>query len=299
MNNRRLKEYILEASIHTVSVRSNYSEALQAMDNKIVKTHTKLDSETGELRSHSIINPHYYNNEEIMSYSLYENTMSAIMKEAGVSDYEYDRIDIRLDRYEDDYLEYFKLNSLLINLFAMEYRFKNNEPTESAGHRTRKKCSIFARNRTMGIEYYDKNKESEGKYPCKARLEFRAMRLEGKTPLEVVTLWFKRLDRVVRHYEKVQDSCNAELLKYYKDWVKSNCPKRKRNDMLLAFVRENKDCFYTAKQLENFCVMCGVRNPKSRAKNLKQSCNIEFFSQKDINTYISNIKGFIRLYMNK
>jgi hypothetical protein len=299
LKNKNLADYSLTASIHTVQIRSSYVAAFQTMDDKMVKVRQTLDNETGEHISHSIINPNNYGVGELLKYSQYEAVMSALMKKAGVSDYKYDRIDFRFDSYEDTFLEYYKLNSLLLGLFTMEYKFRNNEPTESVGQITRSKQGVGIKNQSMELVYYDKEKESNGKNPCKARLELRSKLLDGKQPTAAAALWFTRLDKAKRHFTELQKHYNASLYTHYLAWRKESCPENKNKDMITAFVRENRNCFFTKRQLQEFCAMCGVKSPKYRAKNLKQSCGLEFFSQKDVRTYIEKIKNCLKKFMEQ
>jgi len=220
------------------------------------------------------------------------------MYESAVIDYEYDRIDIRLDSYSDNYSEYFKLNSLLIGLFSMEFIFKNNEPTESIGHWTRDKFSIFSKNQHIEVEYYNKKKESQNKYPCKARLEFRAKKLNIESPKDLLQLWFTRFDKLTRHFDKLQEKNNCNMLQYYPKWLEANYPKGENRNALTAFVREHQNLFFTKIQIENFCSLLGIANPQSRAKNIIQSAKIECISYNNIKTYINKIRESIIFYFN-
>ena len=297
MDKNKLNNYILTASIHTVEVHGGNIADFLGMDCRLVKPHQNINKSTGEIVCHCIINPHYYVVDEILKYSEYEEVMASILEQANVTDYEYDRVDIRLDSYEENYQDYFKLNSLLLGLFTMRYMFKNDEPTESAGQITRHKCGVYVKNQQISIDYYDKKKESENKYPCKARLEFRAMKLKGKTPKEVADLWFKRLNNALGYYKELQEKYNCGLYQYYLKWLKDNFPKSKGKDKLRYFVRENKDCFFTPQQLEAFCELCGVEKPTSRAKSLKRTCGIEFITYSDIKIYVQKIKNAITYFL--
>jgi hypothetical protein len=296
---KSLAEYKLTASIHTVKIRSNYAPALHNFDERIVKPYEKIDRATGEKVSHCIINPNNYGVNEVYKYSRYEDVMSELMTKANVSDYSYDRIDFRFDSFEDTFLEYYKLNSLLLGLFTMEYRFRNNEPTESIGQITRSKHGISLKNRSMELVYYNKEIESEGKNICKARLELRAKLLKGLPPEAAARTWYKRLDKAERHFAELQKYYNSCLYKHYLKWLAECCPERKGKDMITAFVRENRNSFFTTRQLQEFCSLCGVENPQSRAKNLKQSCGIEFFSRKVIKAYILKLKKHLKEYMGQ
>ena len=181
----KINSYKLIASVHTIQIDSVDSPALQEGDTRFIKSRLNQNWRTGEITSKSIINPHNYEYQEIFNYSKYSSVMQELTETVGLSDFSYSWIDFRLDSYEDNYLEYFKLNSLLTGLLTMKYRFKNNEPTESTGQRTRLKCRVYVKNQRIAVEYYDKKKESLDRFPCKARLEFRELRANSKTPEDV------------------------------------------------------------------------------------------------------------------
>lgn len=267
-------------------------------DRRFIKDDCSVNQYTGEMQSRNIINPHNFGMGELTRYSLYEDVMAALTEKVQLYSYKYSRIDIRLDSFKENYLDYYKLNGLLVGLFSMAYKFKNDEPTESAGQMTRFKCGLCIKNQSMTIDYYDKKKESQDRFPCKARLEFRALKLEaGNTPADVVNQWFKRFDKLDSYYELLQDKCNYRLYEYYLRWLEQNRSKKSERDMLTLFLRENQNTIYTMRQLEKFCRMCEVRNPASRAKNIKHTCGIEFFSLSDVRTYIDKIKKSITYYM--
>jgi hypothetical protein len=293
-----LNNYELVASIHTVQLDSVNLPKCENFSENCIKTTFTPNRKTGIVKSRNIINPHYYGEGELTCYSHYENVMKALIQETDLNPCEYSRIDIRLDSYEKNYRNYFKLNSLFIALFAVAFKFKNDEPTVSSGLVTRNECGVYVKNHYMGIDYYDKHKESEGKFPCKARLEFRAMKLKGKSPEEVKDLWFKRFDKLPDCYEALQDKCNTGLFECYKDRIKQT-PKDSGQDILTAFIREHQASIFTARQLIKLCEMCGSKTPVSRAKNLKQTCSIEYISHADIRTYISKIKKFITEYFER
>ena len=273
---------------------------LDGINENTVKVVCKLNKNTGEFVSRIFINPHNYysnNNREILEYSLFEKVMTELTERMELHEWQYSRIDVRLDSYENNYQEYFKLNALFIDLFTMAYIFKNGEATESMGHRSRSKCGVYIKNQNMSVDYYDKNKESRGKFPCKARLEFRMMKLNGKSPTDVIKVLFRRFENLDSYYHENIKECNKSLLRNYK-WTKKNRPLKDRNDILTPYIWENQDVFYNMKQLECFCKMCGVGNPAVRAKSIaRKTCKIEFISKKNISDYIAIIKNFITQYM--
>ena len=296
MNKAKLDNYSPTASIHTVQINSQQLPTVAAGDRAFIKTYCKLDNRSGEITSRNIINPHNFTTEELLSYSQFTETMHEITAQTGLDEYSYSRIDIRLDSYEDNYSEYFKLNCLLLGLFSMIYKFKNDEPTVSAGLYTRDECGVYVKNQTIAIDYYNKKKESRDRYPCKARLEFRELRANGKTPEQIAACWYSRLDRLLVNFEALQTKCNKKLFTHYENWLAVNDADNTNRDLLTAFIRENKSVIFTKRQLEVFCKMCGVKSPESRAKNIKKTCGIECFSANNVQTYINIVKESIAKY---
>lgn len=295
MGRDKLRNYELTASIHTTEIHAKRAPVLDGLGESLVKVHYTTDQSTGKLISHIIVNPHC-DGEEVLTFSEYEEAMAALVKKMNLRRYEYDRLDIRLDSYEDNYLEYFKLNGLFIGLFTMVYRFRNDEPIISFGQQSRRNHSIYVKNQLMGIEYYDKKKQSDNKFPCKARLEFRALKLNGKRPEDVVKRWFKRCNKLENYFDQFTDKCNESLFRHYKAWLEKNQLSNGKSGLLMSFIRENQDIVYTTKQLEKFCRMCGVDTSESRAKNIGKK--IELISRRDIREYITMIKESVTQYMD-
>lgn len=297
LNKSKLNKYDLTASIHTVEIHSSYPPFLENVKKNVARVRFEPSKKTGKLVSHVVVNPHNFGDGEVLTFSEYEDVMSALTKKIKLRKYKYDRLDIRLDSYEDNYHEYFKLNALLVGLFSMVYKFKNDEPVISLGQQTRLNHSVYVKNQLMGIEYYNKKKQSDNKYPCKARLEFRAFKLNGKCPIAVVKQWFKRCDRLENYFSQFLDKCNDSLLCHYEKWQAENQMQKSESVMLRYFVRENQDIIFTKTQLEEFLQLCGVYSPESRAKNIRKSCEIEMISWQDIRDYIAKIKESITHYM--
>ena len=297
LDKNKLRQYDLTASIHTVEIHSNCKPRLTGLCKNSMKVHYIFNDDTGRLTSHCIVNPHSFVDVEILEYSRYKAVVAKLAKMARLRNYKYDRIDIRLDSYDDNFLEFFKLNSLLIGLFSSAYKFKQGEPNATYGLLARRNHNVYVKNHYMEIEYYDKQKATGNRFDCKARLEFRAKKLNGKNPISVAELWRNRFEKLDVQYFNFLDSCNKSLYRHYERWLLQNQSPKTKSDMLLPFIRENQEIVFSTKQLELFCQMCGVKNPKSRAKNICNSCGIETVSLPNIREYIAKIENAITQYM--
>jgi len=298
MKNHKLTNYELFASIHTVEIRSRKRPVLDEIGENIVKVRYRTRRSTGKDVCCIVINPHNYYNDEIFEYSLFEDVMVELTKKMKLrkEDWQYSRVDVRLDCFEDNYQEYFKLNALLIDLLAIKYTVKNREATVSIGHRTRFKRGVYIKNQTFCVDYYDKGAECQHRFPCKARLEFRPMKLNGKSPTEVVKLLFNKLNKLDSFYEKCLIECNKGLYNNYL-WKNEHQPLKGKNGILTPYIWENQDVVYNMKQLKKFCRMCGINNFEGRAKSIKRTCDIEIICQKEIKDYISMIVKSITQFM--
>ncbi|MCL2637194.1 MAG: hypothetical protein FWD48_02375 [Oscillospiraceae bacterium] len=297
MNKSKLLNYELTASIHTVEIRSWQKPVLFEVDENAVEVHYRTNRKTGKTACYIKMNPHGLAGNEVLEFSLFEQVIAKSIKMMKIRKWEYSRIDVRLDCYDDSYQEYYKLNAFIVDLFTMSYSFKNDEATGSMGHRSRFKRSVYVKNQYICIDYYDKGKESLYRFPCKARLEFRMMKLKGKSPEDVIKQLFIRLDKIIKFYNEYLNECNKNLFDNYL-WTKKHRPLKERNDIITPYIWANQDVFYNMKQLEEFCKMCGVGNPGVRAKSIaRKTCSVEFISHKNVCDYISMIKDLITYYM--
>jgi len=291
----KYRNYELEASIHTVNIRSENKPTVRS-DAKFINVTGIPNRVTGEYAYFSKINPHNYAGKELLKYSEYEEAISAIIQETGLQNYQNNRLDIRFDSYKDNYDEYYKYNSFLVNSFSALFGCKGDEPTESRGQRTRRKKTVFAENYYMKVEYYNKGLECQYRFPPRARLEFRTLKVKGRCPHEIIKLWIDSLDQCLTMFEQVQHICNEDLLIHYNEWLKENRPKENKGDMLTAFFRGNHTTMFTLNQLERFCELCGINEPKKKAKYIKRRCMIECFSYPDFKGYIGKLKKWLIQY---
>jgi hypothetical protein len=280
------------ASIHTVEIRSEQTPDFSEADESLItKKRLVKDERTGKITNYIVVNPNnYYEGEddEVWCYSDFEDVMTDFTETLKLHDREYSRIDIRVDCYEDRYLEYFKLNSLLTGLLSNKFTFRNNESTISMGQKTRFKNSVYLKGRLWDIEYYDKKKESQDKFPCKARLEFR-LRLNRQTRKaipDVVALLFDRLENLDTYYDECLENFNNHLYTHYK-WVEEHEPLKGRKDNVTPYVKENQDAFFSRKQIREFCKMCEIKNYEGRANDIVRRTGIELISRKNVREYIA------------
>lgn len=305
MNREKLDKYNLTGSIHTLSIKSpGIVEDVQ----EGVLACIKSSSQTKDgVTTTSIINPNKLLG-DVFSYQEFQSVFSTILAGAGITDYNLLRADMRFDNYEPDhYKEYAKLNRYLISMLAVTYKVKNSYRTENLFNH--KQLSVAIKNDYFEIENYDRAAKSEitenHLEPAQARLEertvsrtFRKLYQQCKEDGEDINMailkseftdgWFARWDKAIQNIDLVQQRYNDELEKIYKS-DKNSYPTRFRS--LTDFIIQYQDCIFCKKQLVDLLSRFPeVKNPTTRAENHKKRYGIEYFSKKDVQRAIAEVK---------
>ena len=294
MKKEKIEKYNLTASIHTFTVRSS--------NEPVIPAHVKTDvarvsymKRTQEWRI--TINPNKFNTGDIYAYSEFKALTRNLFESMKIPECRFYRTDIRLDSYEDNFDEYYKLNLMLISLLSIEL----NDPNKQAiGHtlmHSKVLTDISTKNAYWELKYYNKKFQTNDTAKAKARLEFRYLKSPKNVehePHEIKEMWFKKLYNIINRYDELQIRCNQELLKAYQDFCSFSKDKKRKGDMLTNFFSAPKNSLsvFTRKQLTNFFELCGVEKSKidSRVDNLCSNKKIEFFSKEDLRKYIKMIK---------
>lgn len=282
MNRKKLNNYKLVGSIHTLSVKSpgQVNSPLSLME---CAYSAKKDSTASK------INPNKLNG-DIYAYSEFNDAMGFIMASAGIDEYKLTRVDMRYDSYEDDhYRRYAKLNRYLISLMAVQNSVKNCY--RSTNLFTQKQISVAIKNTRMELENYDKDDESDGKDLVKSRLEERSKAWhDNDIKKEFTDHWFSRWDKALtdQNIKAVQDRYNDELERIYLE-QKDSYPVRFRS--LTDFLLQYQDCIFNRRQLIDLLSRFEeVQNPVNRAKKHKDKYGLEFFSKSDLQRAVNEIK---------
>ena len=286
MNKKKLDNYILTGSIHTLSVKSpGIVEDIQDSVSEciIANTQTKKGKTTT-----SIINPNKLSG-DIFTYSEFEIAFGTILSGAGIDDYSIVRADMRFDNYDEEhYLEYAKLNRYLISALAVTYKVKNAYRTTNLF--SQKQLSVAVKNKYFEIENYDKEAESDGTDAAKSRLEERSKSWkDNDLKAEFVNHWFLRWDKAIENLSVVHTKYNDELEKIYREG-KNAYPRRFTR--LRDFLMQYQDCiFCKAQMIDLLSRLPGeCKNPESYAVNYKKRYGIEYFSKKDVAAAVKEIK---------
>lgn len=314
MNKQKLEEYNLTGSIHTLSIKS--PGIVEDIQKEVANCIISNSQTQNGMTTTSIINPNKLLG-DIFSYREFQSVFNTILAGAGISDYNLIRADMRFDNYEPEhYKKYAKLNRYLISMLAVTYKVKNTYRTENLfNHR---QLSVAIKNDYFEVENYDRAAKSEltgnQSEPAKARLEertvsrgFRKLYEKCKADGEDINMeilktefidgWFTRWDKAIGNIDKVQKKYNDELEKIYKEDRHSH-PTRFRS--LTDFLIQYQDCiFCKAQMIDLLSRFDEVKNPKQRAENHKKRYGIEYFSQKDVQAAINEVKRATREFFGK
>ena len=285
IDQKKLSEYRLTASLHTLSAKTQCEIDTSNTDVMPCISATTQSNLDGTKTTSMIINPNRLHG-DIYNYPDFQTTLETIMKSCGVPEYKITRADLRLDSFEsEDYKRFAKLNKYLISAFAVTYRVRNSYKTTNLF--TNQLLSIAVKNERWEIENYDKDYESEGRDAAKSRLELRSKRLDDNDlSKEFCKKWDQRWNEVLKHLDDVQEKYNNELLNMYVN-------NRKDYYNLSAFLMQYQDCIFARKQLINLLSQIpeiGAEKAERKADNHKRNHPLEFFSQNDVKKAISEIK---------
>lgn len=316
MNKQKLDNYNLTGSIHTLSIKSPgmVEDIQEGVSNCII---SNSQAKNG-LTTTSVINPNKLVG-DVFSYSEFETVFNTILAGAGIRDYNIIRADMRFDNYEPEhYRQYTKLNRYLISMLAVTYKTKNNYKTNDLFNQ--RQLSVAIKNDYFEIENYDREAKSKitknHQEPAKARLEERTVskgwRKVYKTTKadlgsddwsmellkkEFTDGWFDRWDKAIQNTDKVHKRYNDELEKLYKEDRKAY-PTRFRS--LTDFLIQYQDCiFCKAQMIDLLSRFEEVKDPKTRAENHKKRYGIEYFSKKDVQAAINEVKRATREFFGE
>ena len=281
MRNEKINAIDLIASIHTVSIRST---TLSPIKRKDVPWLTSVYNPQGSPWYIYRLNMNHTSYGEVLSLDSFEFLIQQAAAELGLENWEYVRVDFRIDQSIDNYESLRKLNRLLITGLSILYGMDNRY--ESDDFLTEDKLTIRAGSDRLQVENYNKSLQ-EPTNPTKNRLELRTLRVyeSGKDLYQLVEDWKDRLQRVIDNFDLVQDECNKNLLNRYQTETE-NRSIRKLSD----FIWLHSSKIYCRPQMVKLLTAIGVRNPKTAANNYRNRLKgMEYFSKADLKAYVDDI----------
>lgn len=287
MNQKKLDDYCLTGSIHTLAVKS--PGMVEDIDESVKNCIESCTKTQGGRTTTSKINPNKLTG-DVFTYGEFETIFETILVGAGIDEYEIVRADMRFDSYDPDhYKQYAKLNRYLVSAMAVTYNVRNRYRATDLF--SQQQLSVAIKNKYFELENYDKNEESQGTDPAMSRLEERSKHWQDKDlRREFEEHWFKRWDKAIKNLSLVQKTYNDHLEKLYLEGKNAYpCKFRSLTDFLIQY----QDCIFCKAQMIDLLSRLpeiGADKAKTRAENHKKRYGIEYFSQKDVERAVAEIK---------
>lgn len=286
MNKNKLAEANLYTGIDTIEVRSD-TEICPEAEADFIPTCTRKNTATGVCFYK--LNPDKGNNGlQIYHSADYYNVTDYMIKYLNMTNPIKTRIDFRVDSFDDNFDELLKLNKLLILLIAEAYGITNRY--FSVDPLTLEQLCIRVQNQYIEAENYNKGiEEPDGN--VKNRLELRSKKLyddtaEKSKEYTEFNNWCKRLDEAVTkdNFEHLQQKLNTALYNRY------SIESRQKGLTLNEFLYKYQSSIFTSRQMSDLYKALGYKDPDQQAKRYKQRKGIEYFSYRDICSYVQIIK---------
>lgn len=287
VNQQKLNGYTLTGSIHTLSVKSD--GIVEDIQDEVSKCITSNTQTKGSVTTTSIINPNKLTG-NIYAYSEFETVFNTILAGAGIKDYTIVRADMRFDSFDEEhYKKFAKLNRYLISMMAVTYKVKNAYRTTNLF--SQKQLSVAIKNQYFELENYDKKEESNGLDVACSRLEERCKKWKDENlEHEFVDRWFARWDKAVKNIPLVHKIYNDNLEQIWNEGKNAYpCEFRSLTDFLIQY----QNCIFCKAQMIDLLSRLeevGPEKAKTRAENHKKRYGIEYFSQKDVERAINEVK---------
>lgn len=251
-----------------------------------------VDTKTGEVLYNMKLNPNKYsfgNNKYIDSYSQFATALEEMTVQKGVNNYAIQRLDIRVDDYNNRFGDMYKINNIAVNILASALGIANCYKSQmgDVAH------NIVARHSNKEIECYDRiAKDGEGL--AKTRLEFRRMypysQLLAISDIpKVFEEWVSLLESksLPELYKQFQAEQNSRILQAY------NQGRHTRKDRM-SVIYQNQDYICTPKQMGDLCTGLGL------AKNVQYTyqnrLHIKYYKYAEIEEYLHNIANSMHIF---
>ena len=292
MNRQKLANIHLQASIHTSCIVSSELSQKSESEVKYFKlTNMRMPNPDFDIKIYRyIINANKTGYGNLNTYSEFKEVFEYCLDDMGIEKYNISRCDFSIDNYKDDFNQLFKLNKCIILMFSLMYSMDNRY--QSIDPLMLDTLTIRVQNARMECEYYNKEIESSGRDKARNRLELRSKSIaEGKDIPILIGEWIKKLDNIIKFYDKLQYVSNKQLAKR---WELERGIKVKS---LTEFLRKYEEIIFSRKQLIAFFELIGVPNAPKRADNFKYANDIEYFTKGDLMFYIDIVKKSLREYL--
>ncbi len=274
MNKDFFNNYQLTAGIHTISIKtSDDFNEMPEMSKPSLLYNTDMKTIKINLNK---------TNGFITSFAEYQDKLNTMLHLAGITDYKITRVDMCFDNYDRrHYLQYAKLNRLLISMIAQAYTVQNIYKTVDLF--TTKQLSVAIKNpNSFEVENYDKVRESMGKDITKSRFEIRSLRMADKDIVsEFNQKWDLRFNTAINHFEDTLQRYNNSIFEDYID-----------EPMLkwTTFFLMHRNRIFTKQQAIDLLKMMNIPNPEVCYKYFKKRYRLETYTINDVQYILNEIK---------
>lgn len=255
---------------------------------------TIFNEHTGELLYGMRLNPNKYIYDEdgyINSYNEFIHAVIEMLLHRGITKYGIQRIDFRVDNYNNTFDELYKLNNIIINLLSLAMGIKNcyKSLKNDIPH------NIVLRGNRQEIECYNRI-EKEGNGLTKTRIEFRRTfpyfnTIEPNYIYNIYCDWLSILHSKLMsvYYSRFQAAQNNRI-------VQESTQKGKATRTVIELLAKNKDYICTPKQMKELCIMLNLS--KDVAYTYKNRLEIEYYKYADVERYINNITSALHTFFS-
>ncbi len=284
----------LHAGIHTLYIVTDDTPNNNNVKG-VSKIHSTINQNTGVILHGMKINPNKYlygDHQYINSYSEYARTIDEMMRIKGIEDYRIQRVDFRIDNYNNTFDNLYKLNNAIVHMLAMSLNIDNRYKS-SKGDMPH---NIVARNSTKEIECYNRI-EKEGEGLTKTRLELRQFyKLEKAvykdSIINICEEWIRILNNKLMsmYYSRFQTEQTRRICQ---EWRKGTENGTIRNHIDL--IARNKNYIYTSDQMNKVCNGLGLATDVGYVYRCR--IGIEYYKLCDIMQYIEKITDALNIFL--
>ena len=259
---------------------------------KEVKGKEEVINKKGELITKWNPNNMCFNYSNEYKLSTTKQKMEELMELATVINYDdvkMNRIDIATDSTMD-----FVVNAKLIQLLhkCLVAKIKGGKVWLNIDDTDNKVSNVRFANRDWNIEFYDKDKESEGNSLYNTRFEVRHLRIKSQDFIhhidKTIDLWQGALNNL-----EVVDKIEVEKLKRIADDERKECPSMK----FTTFVDRHNGEIFTLEQLKELYKYWGLKGSFNAWLQKYRNAHImELINKKQLNEVVKEVVKSLKSY---
>lgn len=294
MATNKFAETNMLASIDTFSIRTYEQSAISQKDAPYInKSYTMNTNNNQENKTWYVLNPNTYCGRDTYSFIEQSDSINNMLVEMHISNYDFNRVDLRFDFFDESYERLFKLNRAFTSIYKGQHsRTKSQNFIYTDGDIPSKLLSCKVSSTRYQIEYYDK-KTQEPKGNVLSRLECRSIRLEdGDTLVNIIDRWKKNILNVPNGFDSlICESSNKITEAYYQLGEEGKVIKPSE------FLWKNDSHIYTNQQIVDVFNMAGYADAIAAARRYRQDKQVSVITERELQDYCQILTKAIDRYM--